>query len=700
MSSKPLLFLALCAILAIQSCRLNPAEGLRWDTDLLAPIARSEVSISDLIPDSLSQVGSDQLISLVLRDTFASTRLIDLIELPDTFINIRVGLDSLILASDTISQRITLGEIARQLQDQGNTAGDLILSAHGSTLPLVPAVNDISSGPIEIDASDFFQNAILDSGELVLTIQNELPLAIEDVILNVSNKNLAGPAIVIDTFDRINPGQSITRSYDLAGKQIESQLIGELVNLNVAAGLLVPIDTNDFIRVILIAQNLQAQTATAVFPEQELLDTTRQTEYIFPSEFSDIRLTKLVVKSGKIEAFTESTIEDSILFAYSLPGATNAQGEIPQVSLKIDPAVGGNVSTQTAEASLGGFTMDLSGGALGANTLQERIQVSLLRSGNVSTLDKTDYVSVSFGLTEIEPTYVEGFIGKDVFQFKGQQAIDLFDNLDIEKLRFTQPKAELIFANSIGLDARVEINDLLAINENTNTQTQLVGSPILAGPITVAGPNLPDTSSIVLTRLPFDVGNSNIDDFINLLATELRYDFSLETNFNQTPQQLDNFATGNSEIAAYVEFTLPLEGQIGGLKLGDTVEVDFAASGLELKNIAEAELKLILENQFPLEVEVSIDLLDETKRSLEVPLTGTRIAAGLVDGSGRVIQPTNSEFSLKLTQAEWEEVLNRGRYLVVRYEMNTRPEDEAVALYDDYKILMRLVAAIRYQLEN
>ncbi|MFK7925941.1 MAG: hypothetical protein AB8H47_28590 [Bacteroidia bacterium] len=699
MRSKPLLFLALCAILAIQSCRLNPAEGLRWDTDLLAPIARSEVSISDLIPDSLSQVGSDQLISLVLRDTFASTRLIDLIELPDTFINIRVGLDSLVLASDTISQRITLGEIARQLQDQGNTAGDLILSAHGSTLPLVPAVNDISSGPIEIDASDFFQNAVLDSGELVLTIQNELPLAIEDVILNVSNKNLVGPAIVVDTFDRIDPGQSITRSYDLAGKEIENQLIGELVNLNVAAGLLVPIDTTDFIRVTLVAQNLQAQTATAIFPEQELLDTTRQTEYIFPSEFSDIRLTKLVVKSGKIEAFTESTIEDSILFAYSLPGATNAQGEIPQVSLKIDPADGG-VATQMAEASLGGFTMDLSGGALGANTLQERIQVSLLYSGNVTTLDKADFVSVNFGLTEIEPTYVEGFIGKDLFQFKGQEAIDLFDNLDIEKLRFTQPKAELVFANSIGLDARVEINDLLAINENTNTQTQLVGSPILAGPITVAGPNLPDTNSIVLTRLPFDVGNSNIDDFINLLATELRYDFSLETNFNQTPQQLDNFATGSSEVAAYVEFTLPLEGQIGGLKLGDTVEVNFADSGLELKNIAEAELKLILENQFPLEVEVSVDLLDETKRSLEVPLSGTKIAAGLVDNSGRVIQPTNSEFSLKLTQSEWEEILNRGRYLVVRYEMNTQPEDEAVALYEDYKILMRLVAGIRYQLEN
>ncbi|MEL7533870.1 MAG: hypothetical protein AAFN10_21325 [Bacteroidota bacterium] len=700
MRSKPLFFLALCAILAIQSCRLNPAEGLRWDTDLLAPIAKSEVGLSDLIPDSLIQVDGDQLISLVLRDTFASTRLIDLIELPDTSVNITVSLDSLVLASDTISQSITLGEIARQLQGQGNTAGDLILGAHGSTLPLVPAVNDITSGPIEIDASEFFQNAVLDSGELVLTIQNELPLAIEDVILNVSNQNLPGPAIVVDTFDRIDPGQSITRTYDLAGTEIESQLIGELVNLNVAAGLLVPIDTTDFIQVILVAQNLQAQTATAIFPEQGLLDTTRQTEYIFPSEFSDIRLTKLVVKSGKIEAQTESTIEDSILFSYSLPGATNAQGEVPKVALKIDPAIGNMPNIQTAEASLGGFTMDLSGGSLGANTLQEQIKVSLLFSGNVTTLDRDDYVSVSFGLTEIEPTYVEGFIGRDIFRFSGQEAIDLFDELDIDKLKFTQPRAELVFANSIGLDAQVEINDLLAINDNTNTQTQLVGSPILAGPLTVAGPNLPDTNAVILTRLPFDVGNSNIDDFINILATELRYDLSLITNFNQTPQQLDNFATDDSEVAAYVEFTLPLEGQIGGLRLEDTVDVNFADSGLELENIAEAELTLILENQFPLEVEVFVDLLDETKRSLEVPLEGTRIAAGIVDASGRVLQSNKSEFKVKLTQSEWEEVRNRGRFLIVRYEMNTQPGDEAVALYDDYKILMRLVAGIRYQLEN
>ncbi|MEL6590801.1 MAG: hypothetical protein AAFQ68_11995, partial [Bacteroidota bacterium] len=663
MSKKTLFLLALCATLALHSCRLNPAEGLRWDTDLLAPIAKSEVGISDLIPDSLTQVGSDQLVSLILRDTFATTRLIDLVELPDTSVNITVSLDSLVLASDTITQSITLAEIARQLQDQGNAAGALILSNHGGTLPLVPAVEDIGSGPIEIDASDFFQSAVLDSGELVLSIQNELPLAIENVILNVSNQNLAGPAIVIDTFPIINPSQTVTRSYDLAGKQIESQLVGELVNLDIAGGIFVPIDTTDFIQVRLIAQNLQAQTATAVFPEQELLDTTRQTEYIFPSEFSDIRLTKLVVKSGRIEAETLSTIEDSILFEYSLPSATNSAGDIPKVSLKIDPAPPGGVNSQTAEASLGGFTLDLSGGNSGANTLEERIQVSLLFSGNVTTLDENDSVSVSFGLTEIEPTYVEGFIGKDKFVFSGQEALNLFDELDIDKLAFSKPSAELVFANSIGLDAQLEISNLLAINQNTLKQTQLVGSPILAGPITIEGPSLPDTSSVVLTRLPFDVGNSNIDDFINLLATELQYDLSLETNFDKSPQQLDNFATDKSELAAYVEFILPLEGVIGGLKLADTVEVNFADSGLELDNIAEAELKLILENQFPLEVEVSLDLLDAERRSLEVALEGSKLAAGIVDASGRVLNPNRSEFSVKLTRDEWDEVLNQSKFL-------------------------------------
>ncbi|MEL7341654.1 MAG: hypothetical protein AAGM67_14335, partial [Bacteroidota bacterium] len=268
MSKIYLFLLAFCATLLVHSCRLNPAEGLRWDTDLLAPIAKSEVGISDLIPDSLTQVGSDQLVSLILRDTFASTRLIDLVELPDTSVDITVSLDSLVLASDTISQSITLAEIARQLEAQGNAAGALILSNQGGTLPFVPAVEDIGSGPIEIDASDFFQSAVLDSGELVLSIQNELPLAIQNVILNVSNQNLPGPAIVVDTFAIINPSQTVTRSYDLAGKQIESQLVGELVNLDIAAGLLVPIDTNDFIQVRLIAQNLQAKTATAVFPEQ------------------------------------------------------------------------------------------------------------------------------------------------------------------------------------------------------------------------------------------------------------------------------------------------------------------------------------------------------------------------------------------------------------------------------------------------
>jgi hypothetical protein len=700
-SLNKLHLLLLSLLLALAACQLNPTEGLRWNTDLLVPLAKSEVSLQQLVQDtSPFHVGNDQLVSLILRDTFASTKLIDLVELPDTNVKLVVGLDSLELSTDTISERITLADIARQLEASGNPAGALILANHGGLLPLVPAVPGLSSDPIDIDASEFFEFALLDSGELVLSLENQLPLPIQNVILFVTNKNLPGPAIVADTFVEIPSQSQVTRVYDLAGKEVESQLQGQLVNLDIGGGIAVPVDTNDYIEVSLIAKDLKARTATAVFPEQTLLDTTRLTQYSFEGEYADIRITKLVVKSGKIEAESFSTIEDTIAFFYSLPGATNVQGEEPSIALKLDPAPPGGVSNQTNEASLGGFTLDLSDGGTSANQLLERIEVRLVESGNLVTLDRTDSVSVSFGLTNIEPTYVEGYIGQDRFVFSGSEAIDIFEDLDLEKLSFANPSAEIVFANSLGLDAKVEVRDLRATNKKDGTSSRLIGSPLLAGPLVLEGPTLPDTHAVVLTRLPFDVDNSNIARFVNLMADELTYDLNIETNFNKTPQDLDNFATDKSEIAAFIEFRLPLQGQVGGLKMSDQIAVDFSEIDPETEGISGGELTLLIDNQFPLQMELSGRFLDENLQTVFTLATKQIIQAGQVDANGRVDKPTRSEIKIAVEEAALQALLEDSRFLEVFYEINTQPTGEAVGIYDDYRVLLKLVAAFSYELTN
>ncbi|MDX2247007.1 MAG: hypothetical protein SF052_09545 [Bacteroidia bacterium] len=693
-------FFLFITTLTLTACRLNPTENLEWDADFLTPIAYASTGITDLVQDTtLLSVGQDNLISIVVRDTVASAALKDFVEFPDTTVILGVKLDTLTLASDTISQTLTLADLARQLIANGDvTTGTILLQNHGNTVPIIPGTPGLNSGLIEIDASDFFEFAELQEGELILSIINEFPLNLTNVIVEVKNKNLPGPQIVSDTFPIIYKNSSVTESYDLAGKQIESALEGQLANLDVETGFFVPIDTNDFIRITLVAQNLKAKTATAVFPPQTIIDSTRTTEYRFGGEFADIELTKIVVKSGKIRASTISTVEDTIRFQYILPAAVNSLGQVPSVDIKLNPAPPGGITTQIVERDLGGFTIDLTAGGTAYNTFEEKIRVDLLESGKIVTLDQTDSIQVEFGLVEIEPTYIEGYIGKEVFRFRGTREIDVFETLDVKKLKFTEPSATIIFASSVGVDAQVEVNTFTAINKSTGAETPLSGTALVTGPLEVAGAELPDTTETVFTAVSFDTENSNIATFVNLLANELKYDLKVTTNHNGNPALHNNFASDKSQIAAYVDFQLPLAGVLEELILTDTTELNLR--DIDLAEIEGGTLRILLENEFPLQATVTARIFDEDYRLLSTLTENQLLNPGTVDLSGYVTVPGETTIEKSFTLEELESIIQEGKYLALHYSMSTKPTGTSVKLYADYRINAKLVGQFTYRLRN
>lgn len=700
MKHSPNFYFFILALALFVSCRLNPTQDLQWDADYLAPIGSASTGITELVQDSsLISVGTDNLLSIVFRDTVASIAIKDFIEFPDTTVKLSVRLDTLTLSSDTISQTLTLADLARQLIANGDvTTGNLLLQNHGNTVPIVPGTQGLTSGIIEIDASDFFQFAELEAGELVLTVTNEFPLNITNVILQVRNKNLPGPFLVADTFPIIGMNSSVTEVYDLAGKQVESALEGELVNLDVEPGIFVPIDTNDFIRVTLVAQNMKAKTATAVFPAQTIIDSVRTTTYRFGGDFADIELTKLVVKKGKIRASTISTVEDTIRFQYILPTATNNQGQVPGVDIKLNPAPPGGVSTQVTEQDLGGFTIDLTAGGTAFNTFEENIKVELIESGKIVTLDQTDSIAVEFGLVEVEPTYVEGYIGKETFSFSGSQAVDLFNTLDVRKLKFSQPKANITFSSSIGVDAQVVLRHFTAINKSTGVETPLNGTPLVAGPVEIKGAELPDTTLSVLTQVSFTPENSNIATFINLLADELAYDLSVTTNHNGIRALHNNFASDKSQLSAFIDFELPLDGIVEALVLKDTTELDFGQ--IDIGEIEAGSLRVLLENEFPLQARLTVRILDQNMNTISVLAENQFLDPGTIDASGFVDVPGQTTIEKSFTREELENIITNGAFMGISYTMDTAPAGEAVKLFADYRIHAKLVGQFTYRLSN
>ena len=341
-------------------------------------------------------------------------------------------------------------------------------------------------------------------------------------------------------------------------------------------------------------------------------------------------------------------------------------------------------------ADLAGFTIDLRGenGDI-FNTIVQRYTVDLLYSGIQVEIDKDDKIEVSFGLLDLEPVYVEGYIGKQRFAFDGKEAIDIFTDLNIGKLEFNNAIGRITFANSIGIDNKVDIKNITARNSQTGNSVQLIGPANRTNSlVTVNGPNLPDTNGVVLTHLEFSGDNGNLDDFVNVLPDELVYDFEILGNYNGQQGIYDNFATNTSEIGAYVEFELPLEGIVENFSLSDTATLSFDRSTSDdVNDINGGFLRAIIENQYPFEGTVTSTILDASYRVITVLGQDQVIKAGEVNpASGRVDQATRTVVEKTYTQELLQDIINNGQFISFKYVMHTKPDDTHARIYSDYTI--------------
>lgn len=679
-------------------CGLTTLTELKWDTEWILPIASSESGLDNLIQDTTLATNSEGLFALVFRDTLASIKLTDLVNFPGFDLGFTVRLDSISLNPDTITQQITLEEVADQLIDDGNIIGQLIKNSDSSSLPLVPGVPGLSSGEIPIDASGFFEFAKIDSGFLDLTINNNWPLSLENVVLEIRNATLTGPPLVRDTFPLIPAGTSRMGSYDLAGAEIESQLVGELVNLDIKDSTNVYIEIAKAIEVVIVARDLRAEEANAVFPAQTIFEQEESRFYTFGEGNSAVRITDLEIKSGQITANSTTTIEDSLLTLYRIDNAVNSMGQQPEVSLKILPAPAGGVRNQTSVQDLGGFSIDMTNGGTSYSQLQDYFRADLLFSGKLVNIDKEDSLLVQFAVAELIPTYAAGYFGSDSYQFEGDIIVNWRDGLNLGRIKFSDPKATLILANGLGIDGNMEIVDLTATNSRTNESARLTTGALLAGPLTLERPQLPDTFGIAETQLEFRKDESNIVEVLEKEVDELHYDLRLQTNPDQNPLNFDDFASDQSAITAIVDLEVPLDGVLETLLLEDTVQL--TPTSTEDIPAESGTIRLVLDNDYPLVGVASAEIEDANGAVIYVLADAFRIEGAIPNAAGRTDNPARSVLDLEITKTQLEEILETGARVVYRYQLDTRPANRDVKFYSDYKITTKITVQFPFQVND
>jgi len=703
MYKKGAIIIAGCVLLAgvlLFSCRSKPnATHPAWNTNLLLPLLTTNLSLNDIVSDSLIHKNADSSISLIYKTDLYNLNLAgQVINIPDTTLKYDFKLDSLQLANRTIVDSISLGQIAQQ----AGTEGALIIQFNGNNLP-IPAITVTPANSYPVNATSFFQTASLRTGVLTVTLKNGFPIEMDTIIFQLSNQGNSS-LVTQDTFVDLMPGATISQSTNMAGKTVNGQLNAKLVRMTSPGsnGQSVHIDTANKLYATLSISNVTVFSATAIFPSQDIINQPQSVSFPFPN---GARLKKVKFLSGDLQIILKSTIADSIHFNYQLPSATDASGKPINITSILPPAASGQTSSYTVNYNLAGYTFDLTGPKKDTvNTFFNLLIARIDSNGKVESISLNDSLYVSYAILNVVPEYINGYLGSDTLNY-GPVTIpfSVFKNIKGGTLNLKNINVSLAVQNNIGANGRVIVHQAQGIHSATNSPVSLTGAMInknLNIPRAVDHPLTPTLSNFTLTP-----SNSNVLNFIDNLPDKLNYNLTVYVNPNGNVSNYNDFVYYGSGMDISMNMNMPLSLIANRLELVDTIPFSLTSNSTTTNSAAiqSGVLTLIANNGYPLQANVQIYFLDGSYNVMDSLLaSASPVAAGVLDNNCQVVSSTQSKISAPFDEAK----LNRiklAKYAYVKSYFTTVPNSQCgnyVKIYSNYSLGIIITGQFNYYTGN
>ena len=331
---KKILFITLTTLLLF-ACK-HELEKPTWDVDVIVPIAHTNMTIKNLLPDSGLNITEDNngFITLVYEESLLNIDYDSLFLLETTSEETTIKIDSVDFDDVVIEHIISIGSVINEIPF------GTILFPDGSQrdIPAMPGI--IQNDTINIDASEYFETMTLFNGILNINLTNGYPTDISNVsfsIYNASNEKL------IATFSTplIKSGETYNDSVSVAGETLDYLMIGVINNMDVdASNGLVTINYTDAITTKISITDIKIMEATAYFPNQLLHEEKVEESF----ELGSARLTEIGIKTGSVIINAVSTLPDTGTIIYAIPSLTK-NGSIFETVVKVPPNINGETYT-------------------------------------------------------------------------------------------------------------------------------------------------------------------------------------------------------------------------------------------------------------------------------------------------------------------------------------------------------------------
>ena len=718
---KSLLYLLLSS-LALVSCIKD--KKTTWDTEMLAPIVKSELSVSDLLTSDYITSNSDSTLKLVYSSDLFSMNTDSFVELPDSTFEVGASLQSLELPSDTFEYRITMGEISRSID---GFLGAFILANHGGTITNLfgETETQVDGRTIDISMSDLFDELILDSGIAEIILINETPFEIKNVDFELRNKPQPGGAVLINhVFTSIAAESQSSESFILKDDTVKAELEGLLdqITVTVPDGQ-IEVDTNEAIVAKVIVRDLKPIQATAIWPNQNVIDETR----IIPfGSTVDVDFKDASIREGEIYFEIYSSLEDSIYLTYEVSNVVHPITGLPfKIDTVVPPAAPGGFSSMSNTYPVNDYHFDFNGNgyltpgddpsALAddtINTYVTHLTAKIQYTGLKKTLSIDDTVFVQAQVKDLKPYFARGYLNNKIVN-AGPSSInfDLFNKVKSGQIDLEDVNFEIEVDNGIGASAEARFTKIRGVNSN-NTPVDLTFTPgnetMQISSANYTGENSRTTHNTSTKTLT--ASNSNIDAFVENFPTTLEYELEVELNHGETqpslsqildPSNPPNFIHYEDDIKASFNMEVPLSLIADSLVLIDTLDFNLITETGD--DVESGKFKLLVDNGFPLDATTSIYFLDDTELIIDSLWSNETILRADVNGAGKVNSKTRTVINFDVPKEKMDIIKMATKvYIVAGFHTFdlTSPEKNFYKIYSDYSFDVKLVGDFKYQFSN
>ncbi len=697
------LFISLIIIILF-SCRKEDVHP-QWDVNLLSPIAKTKLTLNQIVADSLLQVNSDSSISLIYQTPLADIRLDTIAQLPDTSITYSAKLSNINISPINISHSFSLGKIAEEDKILNGATGGLyetIMTAHNTgTQTTIAAIAPMNFDSIVVDAGSYFQTISVQQAYIDIKIDNHLPISLTNITFQLKNK-ISGTILLTDNFPLIASGSSDTRTVLLNNVTIENLMWGNVTLSSPGSGIPVTIDTSQTATTSITVRDIIIDSAIARFPSQEIIN---QNSDAVIKTTDNLQISEAWAKSGQISVDLYNTINESMQYQFTLPGAK--LNNIPlTLTGTIPAAIGGTASHTTISKDLSGYKIDFSGKNQDTiNSLNYILSGSIDSSGNFVHLTMNDSIYINCSFSNILPDYARGFFGNRHIEQDSTISFSFLNDLQIDNLDFNDVRVSLSVENQIGANAVANITELTSINTNHNTSVSLSGSA-LSSPFNILKPNDPHSTLIdvipTVNNLTLNNSNSNINQLINNLPNKFRYKVALDINQGITPPPPGSgtdFIYYGDKVSSKLNIEVPLSFIAGKLVLIDTVAPDFANT--DVSNVNGGSIIVNSANMYPIDASTKIYFVNELNIIYDsISVIPIYIDAASINPiSHKVTQPKIAKNIIPLTKAKLNSLF-LSKKLIIEARFNTQPANTHVKIYNDYYIDFKLIGDFSYRVEK